>query len=130
MLNLAVSLTDRMSRSRACGNRRKIHAFKIGFHSNGSRSHIGYHHRNKEDGNPSRTFFHKFTVLILQGLQAADAAADSGKHGMGIGLSVCAAIVKAHGGEIQAESKVGEGTTIRFWLETESIETEENEDEQ
>ena len=29
-----------------------------------------------------------------------------------------------------AESKVGEGTTIRFWLETESIETEENEDEQ
>ena len=58
------------------------------------------------------------------------AAADSGKHGMGIGLSVCAAIVKAHGGEIQAESKVGEGTSIRFWLETESIETEENEDEQ
>ena len=33
-------------------------------------------------------------------------------------------------GEIQAESKVGEGTSIRFWLETESIETEENEDEQ
>ena len=28
------------------------------------------------------------------------------------------------------ESKVGEGTSIRFWLETESIETEENEDEQ
>ena len=51
-------------------------------------------------------------------------------HCMGIGLSVCAAIVKAHGGEIQAESKVGEGTSIRFWLETESIETEENEDEQ
>ena len=59
-----------------------------------------------------------------------NAPADSGKHGMGIGLSVCAAIVKAHGGEIQAESKVGEGTSIRFWLETESIETEENEDEQ
>ena len=35
-----------------------------------------------------------------------------------------------NGGEIQAESKVGEGTSIRFWLETESIETEENEDEQ
>ena len=59
-----------------------------------------------------------------------DVPADSRKHGMGIGLSVCAAIVKAHGGEIQAESKVGEGTSIRFWLETESIETEENEDEQ
>lgn len=52
-----------------------------------------------------------------------------GKHGMGIGLSVCAAIIKAHGGEIGAESKVGEGTTIRFWLETEEIETEETDDE-
>ena len=39
---------------------------------------------------------------------------------MGIGLAVCAAIVKAHGGEIKAESRPGEGTTIRFWLETES----------
>lgn len=67
---------------------------------------------------------------LFTGVMPADAAADSGKHGMGIGLSVCAAIVKAHGGEIQAESKVGEGTSIRFWLETESIETEENEDEQ
>lgn len=67
---------------------------------------------------------------LFTGVLPADAAADSGKHGMGSGLSVCAAIVKAHGGEIQAESKVGEGTSIRFWLETESIETEENEDEQ
>ena len=43
---------------------------------------------------------------LFTGVLPADAAADSGKHGMGIGLSVCAAIVKAHGGEIQAESKV------------------------
>ena len=67
---------------------------------------------------------------LFTGTLPSESEADSGKHGMGIGLSVCAAIVKAHGGEIQAESKVGEGTTIRFWLETESIETEENEDEQ
>ena len=53
-----------------------------------------------------------------------------GRHGMGIGLSVCAAIVKAHGGEIKAESKPGEGLTIRFWLEAEPMETEEPEDEQ
>ena len=53
-----------------------------------------------------------------------------GKHGMGIGLSVCAAIVKAHGGEIKAESRLGDGTTIRFWLETEEIEMEDAEDEQ
>ena len=67
---------------------------------------------------------------LFTGVLPADAAADSGKHGMGIGLSVCAAIVKAHGGEIQAESKVGEGTSIRFWLETEEVDTEETEDEQ
>ena len=59
-----------------------------------------------------------------------NAPADSGKHGMGIGLSVCAAIIKAHGGEIKAESTPGEGTTIRFWLETEEVDTEETEDEQ
>ena len=67
---------------------------------------------------------------LFSGMMPAQTAADSGKHGMGIGLSVCAAIVKAHGGEIKAESRVGGGTTIRFWLETESIETEEPEDEQ
>ncbi len=59
-----------------------------------------------------------------------NAPADSGKHGMGIGLPVCAAIIKAHGGEIDAESRPGEGTTIRFWLETEKIELEDAEDEQ
>ena len=38
-----------------------------------------------------------------------------------------------HGGEIKAESKPGEGLTIRFWLEAEppeTDETEEPEDEQ
>ena len=58
------------------------------------------------------------------------APADSGKHGMGIGLSVCAAIIKAHGGEISAESRPGEGTVIRFSLETEEIELEDGKDEQ
>ena len=67
---------------------------------------------------------------LFSGMLPAEDTADHGKHSMGIGLSVCAAIVKAHGGEIKAESRQGEGTTIRFWLETESIETEENQDEQ
>ena len=66
---------------------------------------------------------------LFTGTLPSESEADSGKHGMGIGLSVCAAIIKAHGGEIKAESKPGEGTTIRFWLETEEIETEETEDE-
>ena len=46
---------------------------------------------------------------------------------MGIGSSECAASIKAHGGEIKAESRVGDGTTIRFWLETEEIEMEDAE---
>ena len=68
--------------------------------------------------------------VIDNGGPDPNAPADSGKHGMGIGLSVCAAIIKAHGGEIKAESTPGEGTTIRFWLETEEVDTEETEDEQ
>ena len=70
------------------------------------------------------------TLFSGTGGSDPNAPADSGKHGMGIGLSVCAAIIKAHGGEIDAESRPGEGTTIRFWLETEKIELEDAEDEQ
>ena len=50
---------------------------------------------------------------------------DSSKHNMGIGLSVCAAIIKAHDGELQVESSVNQGTTIRFSLETEDTENEQ-----
>ncbi|MGN0661578.1 MAG: ATP-binding protein [Faecalibacterium sp.] len=60
----------------------------------------------------------------------AEPGDDSGRHGMGIGLEVCAAIIKAHGGEIGAESSPGAGTRIRFWLETEDIGTQEEDDEQ
>ena len=67
---------------------------------------------------------------LFSGTTLAQDTSSSGRHGMGIGLSVCAAIIKAHGGEIKAESAPGEGTTIRFWLETEEVDTEETEDEQ
>lgn len=36
--------------------------------------------------------------------------------GNGIGLTVCRAIVRVHGGEISAEAEPGEGTRIRFTL--------------
>lgn len=46
------------------------------------------------------------------------ARATEGHHvpGTGLGLPVSRAIVEAHGGRIWAESKVGEGTTLRFSL--------------
>lgn len=41
---------------------------------------------------------------------------DGTRNNMGIGLSVCAAIVKAHGSDITAENKSGGGAVFRFAL--------------
>ena len=48
-----------------------------------------------------------------------DIPADGHRSNMGIGLSVCAAIIKAHGGEIRAENLESGGAAFRFTLETE-----------
>ena len=45
------------------------------------------------------------------------APVDGTRSNMGIGLSVCAAIVKAHGSEITAENRKGGGAVFRFSLE-------------
>lgn len=50
-----------------------------------------------------------------------DGIADSQKKNAGIGLSVCAAIIKAHGGTIQAENSKTGGAVFRFALATEEI---------
>ena len=57
-------------------------------------------------GIPKEKLKKLFTGMVVSDM---DAPADSGKHGMGIGLSVCAAIIKAHGGEIKAEGAAGNG---------------------
>lgn len=36
--------------------------------------------------------------------------------GMGLGLSICESIMKAHGGTIKVKSKLGQGTTVRLTL--------------
>lgn len=38
------------------------------------------------------------------------------KHGIGLGLPICRAIVDAHGGEIRAENNPNGGMTVRFFL--------------
>ena len=48
--------------------------------------------------------------------------ADSRKKNAGIGLSVCATILKAHGGSIQAENRKPTGAIFRFVLEMEEME--------
>ena len=47
---------------------------------------------------------------------AGSVAADHQKRNAGIGLSVCASIIKAHGGEISAENRKNGGCLFRFWL--------------
>jgi two-component system sensor histidine kinase KdpD len=48
--------------------------------------------------------------------------ADSQKKNAGIGLSVCATIIRAHGGNIKAENLKTGGAVFRFNLDTEEIE--------
>lgn len=60
-----------------------------------------------------------------RGIQSADLAriferhwrsSDDRSHGAGLGLSIAAAIVQAHGGRIWAQSAPGQGTTMTFTL--------------
>ena len=53
-----------------------------------------------------------------------DEIADSQKKNAGIGLSVCATIIKAHGGSIKAENIKAGGAVFRFALDTEEIQDE------
>ncbi len=58
---------------------------------------------------------------LFQSCQSADSRPDSSRSNMGIGLSVCAAIVKAHGGTIRAENRPDGGAVFYFTLETEDL---------
>ncbi len=56
-----------------------------------------------------------FTGMLAPGNQPAD----SQRRNAGIGLSVCATIIKAHGGDIRAENRRTGGVVFRFTLELE-----------
>ena len=65
-------------------------------------------------GIPAERLPHLFT-----GLLDSEAPIDSTRNNMGIGLSVCSTIVKAHGGEMRAENRPSGGAVFRFALELE-----------
>lgn len=54
--------------------------------------------------------------LFTGGITERSNSSDDKKHSMGIGLSVCATILRAHGGAISAQNGRGGGTVIRFTL--------------
>ena len=56
---------------------------------------------------------------LFTGLLDSEAPADTARSNMGIGLSVCRTIIKAHGGELKAENRPGGGAVFRFALEME-----------
>ena len=56
---------------------------------------------------------------LFTGLLNSETAADSTRSNMGIGLSVCRTIIKAHGSELKAMNRPGGGAVFRFALEME-----------
>ncbi len=56
---------------------------------------------------------------IFNGMQEQSSPRDVGRSSMGIGLSVCSAIIKAHGGDITAHNSPTGGAVFRFSLEME-----------
>ena len=56
---------------------------------------------------------------LFTGLLDSEAPADSARSNMGIGLSVCRTIIKAHGGELRAENRPEGGAVFSFALEME-----------
>ena len=54
--------------------------------------------------------------------EAYEVSSDCKRSNAGIGLAVCATIIKAHGGKIKAENKKNGGALFRFYLDMEEKE--------
>ena len=56
---------------------------------------------------------------LFTGMLGSSAPTDTSRSSMGIGLSVCRTIIKAHGGEIWAKNRPNRGAQFRFTLDLE-----------
>ena len=54
-----------------------------------------------------------------------NATVDNQKRNMGIGLSVCASIIKAHDGNVTVENRKSGGCCFRFALDMEVVDDEQ-----
>ena len=53
---------------------------------------------------------------IFERFYRADEARSRAAGGAGLGLAICEAVARAHGGRLEVESEVGRGTTFSLWL--------------
>jgi len=67
----------------------------------------------------------RLPMLFTGQLYGSTVPSDSARTGMGIGLSVCAAIIQAHGSEITAANRPEGGACFRFRLEMEEQDHEQ-----
>src|SRR6185436_17709156 len=57
---------------------------------------------------------------IWESFFRGERARNSPNRGSGLGLAVVRQLTELHGGRVEAESRLGEGTTFRVWLPTAS----------
>lgn len=62
--------------------------------------------------------------LLFQGFVRSEKSVLDGKHGMGLGLAICRAVVEAHGGQIWVEKNVPTGARFVFTLPLELLEAQ------
>lgn len=67
----------------------------------------------------------RMDTLFTGYYRSRSVSADSRKKNTGIGLSVCATIIKAHGGEITARNRPDRGAVFCFALDTEEVDLDE-----
>lgn len=67
----------------------------------------------------------RLDTLFTGYISKTETSSDTKKRNVGIGLSLCASIIKAHGGEISAENRASGGALFRFTLDTDEVTDEQ-----